>query len=423
MLESRRPYRWSLLLFSVLIATYLSVGWSLRERVSQGNNDFIAFYTAARMVWDGKGAQLYDLREQTAYQEEILRSLHAQFRFKDGLLAYNHPPFEILWYIPLGGLRYFQAYCVWLTVSLGCVVVGVYLLLCFPRSLDRGRLGQYFLGSLAFFPVFINLLQGQDSATLFLFWTLGYWNLVRSKEATAGVWLSLLLQKFQVLLPTLLVLLLLRRWRVLSGFLAGSIALLAVSLTLVGPSGIESYARLIVEMSGWIERKGIYPSQMHNLRAQFYVWLYGQHPFMANLLTGLSSVALLTLLVRAWKGEWGPGSAQFGLKFSLLVTSSLLVSPHLNLHDLSCLLLPGLLIGQISDQEVGTASSVRRLRRAMWLVGFPFMLASLVVSGWVPIHLSVWGMVGIVFLLIQTLKQSGGALKWETTPDAASCES
>lgn len=396
----------------------MSVGWNLRERVFQGNNDFIAFYTAARMIWDGKGAQLYDLRQQTAYQEEILRLLHTQFRFRDGLLAYNHPPFEILWYIPLGGLSYLQAYCVWLAVSLGCFLVSIYLLLRFRHRQDRRRLVQYFFGSLAFFPVFINLLQGQDSATLLLFWTLGYWNLVRSKEATAGVWLSLLLQKFQVLLPTLLVLLMLRRWRVLSGFLAGSIALLAVSLALVGPSGIESYARLIVEMSGWIERKGIYPSQMHNLRAQFYVWLYSQHLVVANLLTGLSSVALLFVLVRAWKGEWKPGSAEFGLKFSLLVTISLLVSPHLNLHDLSCLLLPGLLIGQISDQEIGTSSSVRRLRRATWLVGFPLMLASLVVSGWVPIHLSVWGMVGIVFLLIQTLKQSGGALKWETAPDA-----
>jgi hypothetical protein len=162
---------------------------------------------------------------------------------------------------------------------------------------------------------------------------------------------------------------------------------------------------------------------MHNLRAQFYVWFYGQHPVVANLLTGLSSVALLALLVRAWKGKWEPGSAQFGLKFSLLVTISLLVSPHLNLHDLSCLLLPGLLIGQISVQDVGTASSVRWLRPATWLFGFPLMLASLGVSGWVPMHLSVWGMVGIVCLLIQTLKQSSGALRWEAAPDAVSRES
>jgi Glycosyltransferase family 87 len=410
-------------LFVTLIATYVSIGWNLRSRILEGNNDFVAFYTAARMAWDGKGAQLYDLRQQTAYQEEILRSLNTQFRFKDGLLAYNHPPFEVLWYIPLGGLRYVQAYSVWLAVSLGCVVGGVYLLLRFPCSLDRGRSGRYILGSLAFFPVFINFLQGQDSATLFLFWALSYWNLVRSREATAGVWLSFLLLKFQVLLPTLLVLLVLKRWRVLIGFLSGSLALLAVSLALVGPAGIESYGRLIVEMSGWIERRGVYPSQMHNLRAQFYVWLYGQHPVLANLLTGLASVALLALLVRAWRGEWEPGTAHFGLKFSLLVTISILVSPHLNLHDLSCLLLPGILIGQISDQDVATASSVRRLRRATWLFGFPLVLASLSVSGWLSIHLSVCGMVGIVFLLIQTLKQSGGGLKWETVPEVLSRES
>jgi len=399
-----------------LIATYVSVGWNLRERVHQGNNDFIAFYTAARMIWDGRGAQLYDLFQQTAYQQEILSSLHTQFRFKDGLLAYNHPPFEILWYIPLGGLTYLQAYCVWLAISLGCVLAGVYLLLRCPRNLDRGRLAQYFLGSLAFFPVFINLLQGQDSATLFLFWTLGYWNLVRSREATAGVWLSFLLQKFQVLLPTLLVLFLLRRWRVLSGFLAGTIALFAVSLAIVGFSGIESYGRLIVEMSGWIERKGIYPSQMHNLRAQFYIWFYSQHPVVANLLTGLSSVALLALLLRVWKAEWEPESARFGMKFSALVTISLLVSPHLNLHDLSCLLLPALLIGQISDQ--GASSSVRRLQRATWLVGFPLILASLVVSTWVPIQLSVWGMMGMVFLLFRALNETGESLNWKPTPTA-----
>jgi len=399
-----------------LIATYVSVGWHLRERVHQGNTDFIAFYTAARMIWDGRGAQLYDLFQQTAYQQEILSSLHTQFRFKDGLLAYNHPPFEILWYIPLGGLTYLQAYCVWLAISLGCVLAGVYLLLRCPRNLDRGRLAQYFLGSLAFFPVFINLLQGQDSATLFLFWTLGYWNLVRSREATAGVWLSFLLQKFQVLLPTLLVLFLLRRWRVLSGFLAGTIALFAVSLAIVGFSGIESYGRLIVEMSGWIERKGIYPSQMHNLRAQFYIWFYSQHPVVANLLTGLSSVALLALLVRVWKAEWEPESARFGMKFSALVTISLLVSPHLNLHDLSCLLLPALLIGQISDQ--GASSSVRRLQRATWLVGFPLILASLAVSTWVPIQLSVWGMMGMIFLLFRALNETGESLNWKPTPTA-----
>jgi hypothetical protein len=201
----------------------------------------------------------------------------------------------------------------------------------------------------------------------------------------------------------------------LSGFLLGP-SLCCGFTGDVGFSGIESYGRLIVEMSGWIERKGIYPSQMHNLRAQFYIWFYSQHPVVANLLTGLSSVALLALLVRVWKAEWEPESARFGMKFSALVTISLLVSPHLNLHDLSCLLLPALLIGQISDQ--GASSSVRRLQRATWLVGFPLILASLVVSTWVPIQLSVWGMMGMVFLLFRALNETGESLNWKPTPTA-----
>ena len=417
-IQSRSPL--SLLLFVMLLATYVSIGWSLRARILEGNNDFVAFYTAARMVWDGKGSHLYDLREQTAYQEGILSALHTQFRFRDGLLAYNHPPFEILWYIPLGGLTYPQAYCVWLAVSLTCMIAGIALLLRFPGTLDCRSLAQYFLGSLAFFPVFINLLQGQDSATLFLFWALGYRNLVRSREAAAGVWLSFLLQKFQVLLPSLLMLLMLRRWRILSGFLVGSVSLLAVSLALVGPSGLESYAQLIVEMSSWIERRGIYPSQMHNLRAQFYVWLYPRYPVVANLLTGLASVALLALLLRAWGREWEPGTARFGLRFSLLVIVSLLVSPHLNLHDLTCLLLPGLLIAQIGNQNTRSEISARWLRLGAWLVGYPLMLVSLLVSGWLGLHLSVWGMLALVGLLIHALNQCSADLRWGIAPPSGS---
>jgi len=409
----------STLLFVALISAYLAIGWNLRSRILEGNSDFIACYTAARMVWDGKGAQLYDLSEQTAYQDKVLQSLDTQFRFRDGLLAYIHPPFEIVWFLPLGGLSYFQAYSVWLAISLGCLVAGVYVLLRCPGH-DRSRFLRFLLGSLAFFPVFINLLQGQDSATLFLFWALGYYSLARSREMAAGFWLSLLLQKFQVVLPTLLVLLVLKRWRVLLGFLAGSSVLLAVSLVLIGTSGIESYGRLMVEVSGWIERKGIYPSQMHNLRGQFYVWFHGKYPSAANALTGLCSVVLLALLVRAWKGKWEPGGARFGLKFSLLVTISLLVSPHLNLHDLTCLLLPGLLIVQISGQDLEAAAAMRRLRTAAWVVGFPMILSSLVVSDWVPIHLSVWGMIGMVLLVMRALNQHDAALQWEEGETQAS---
>lgn len=40
--------------------------------------------------------------------------------------------------------------------------------------------------------------------------------------------------------------------------------------------------RLLVEMSGWAEHKGIFPSQMHNLRGQFCALCYQKSPLLTQ---------------------------------------------------------------------------------------------------------------------------------------------
>jgi len=384
----------------LLLSAYASLWWSARGKIAWGQTDFISYYTAAGMMQDRMGSALYDLNRQSLYQDGILRSLGSPFRFQDGLLAYNHPPFEIAWYLPLARLSYLPAYIVWVAVSFACFVAGVWLLARSP--------GQHWtaavlpmLASLAFFPVFIALLQGQDSATLFLFWVLAYRKMRQSRDVWAGVWLSLMLQKFQILIPTLFILVLKKRGKILAGFLGGSVLLLGVSLALVGFSGLESYLRLLAEMSGWIERKGIYPSQMHNLRGQFYALFYQRSPLLANGLTAAASVAMLALLWTAWKGEWEVNEPRFGLKFSLLVTISVLVSPHLNFHDLAVLLLPGLILNRVWGVEDRRATRWQRV--VLWLVAFPVMLTTLMIFAHVPIQLSVWGITAVSLLLLRCL--------------------
>jgi len=48
-------------------------------------------------------------------------------------------------------------------------------------------------------------------------------------------------------------------------------------------------------------------------------------------LTVAASLAMLALLWNAWIGKWEVNEPRFGLKFSLLVTMSVLVSPHFEL--------------------------------------------------------------------------------------------
>ena len=378
-----------------LVVTYALVGWWLKDFVKEGRSDFISYYTAAQLIKERPGS-LYDLKLQAQYQDRILGNLGSSIRFTDGLLAYNHPPFEIVWFVPLASLSYLGAFSLWALISSACFAVGI-MLLTWEINADKASLNWLYALSFLFLPLLATLFQGQDSGILFLFWVVTYRTLRQRKDGWAGFWLSLVLQKFQLLVPSLLLLLFKRRWKVLAGFMGGSAVLLLVSWVLVGLSGLESYARLLVEMSGWVERRGIYPSQMHNFRGQFYALLYPEHIVLANFLTAAASFLLLALLAKAWGGSWEVDHPEFDLKFSLLLITTLLVSPHLNFHDLSILLLPGLLICRFALQQPASKAH-RHLLVGFFIVGFPLQVMSFGVSSFVPINLNVLGL--LVFSLI-----------------------
>jgi glycosyl transferase family 87 len=374
---------------------YPLLGWCLKDFIMAGRSDFISYYTAARLIKE-RPNDLYDLKVQAEFQDRILGSLGSSIRFRDGLLAYNHPPFEIVWFVPLARVSYLEAFSLWALLSSICFLAGIYLLTR-DMNADKVSLNWVYALSLLFLPILASLFQGQDGGTLFLFWVLTYRSLRQRRDGWAGLWLSLVLQKFQLLIPSLLLLLLKRRWKVLAGFMGGGAVLLLVSWALVGFSGLASYARLLVEMSGWVERRGIYPSQMHNFRGLFYSVLYPDHVVLANLLTGSASLLLVALLIKAWRGNWDVDHPEFDLKFSLLLLTTLLVSPHLNFHDLSLLLLPGLLICRLALQQPASVP-LRRLVVSLFIVGFPLQVMSFSVSSFVPINLNVLGL--LMFSLI-----------------------
>jgi hypothetical protein len=379
-----------------ILLIYFLLAWGLKGFITEGRSDFISYYTAAQLIKEHP-TNLYDLRLQTEFQDRILGSLGSSIRFTDGLLAYNHPPFEIVWFVPLARVSYLGAFSLWALISSTCFLVGIYLLTRDMNADHVSRNWVYAL-SLLFLPLLASLFQGQDSGTLFLFWVLVYRSLRQRRDGWAGLWLSLVLQKFQLLIPSLLLLLLKRRWKVLAGFMGGGAVLLLVSWALVGFSGLASYARLLVEMSGWVERRGIYPSQMHNFRGLFYSVLYPDHVVLANLLTASASLLLVALLIRAWRGNWAVDHPEFDLKFSLLLLTTLLVSPHLNFHDLSLLLLPGLLICRLALQQPASVP-LRRLLVSLFIVGFPLQVMSFSVSSFVPINLNVLGLLVLSLII------------------------
>ena len=402
--------RWAKLTLAVLVLVYAQLAWNARDRLAQGASDFAGNYSAARMVKDGQGDAVYDVERETAFLKQILDALNPSDRVTNAARAetlfFVNPPFTLLWILPLASFSYVKAFLLWDLVCLLCFAAGVWALSISKSRLSWATLG---LACLAFPPVFIALLQGQFSAFLFLFLAFAYRSLKQEQEVRAGLWLSLLLTKFPLVPPFLLLVLIKRRWRIVFGFLLGALALLLLSIAILGVSGVKRYPLFVIEMATWVNNLGMVPGQMHCLRGQFNAWWYETSPTVALGATVLAGVALLALLIRAWRSGWDVRTPEFDMRFSLLVMVSVLVSPHLYFHDLSVLLVPGILLFQLPKD-----SEPARLLWVIFLVGYPLMLSSLVVAGWMPIQMSVWGVLGVSLALASHLIacQKNGEIPW-----------
>src|SRR5580658_10418440 len=173
---------------------------NLRERIKRGYPDFTVFYTAATILREGLGHQLYDERVQYEVQKKSV----GQIASRRGPLPYIHPPFEALIFLPLSWLPYPRAFAVWDLLNLAALF-GVGLLL--RRSVNMLRLippWKFVIASLAFFPIFDCFLQGQDSILLLLLCVLGFNALKREADVLAGCWLALGVFKFQFIIPIVL---------------------------------------------------------------------------------------------------------------------------------------------------------------------------------------------------------------------------
>lgn len=288
--------------------------------------DFAAFYTAARLYRQQPGPELYNLDRQMELEPAITDT---------SKLPYAHLPYELLLWLPLGGMSYKAAYFAWRGMCLVLLAAAAWLL---ARGAGRGLSAPWILVvALAFFPVAYCIWFGQDSLLVLTLLAATAWRLREGKPFSAGVCLALALFKFQFVLPIVAVYFLRRHWRLVAGFACGAAAVLAACVAMVGVSGL----RRLVEMQLMMERVpglGVNPKMMPNLRG-LATLLLGGHPRLATALVLAASAGLLAWA--AWKFDERMPSER---SLALLVCFACLVSYHMNLHDLSLLLMPLLLV-------------------------------------------------------------------------------
>ena len=341
---------WVLLLLAAMFAIHVSMAWNSRDLIRKGYPDFTIFYSAGKILREGLGTELYDETTQYRVQQEFA----AGVSIRQGPLPYNHPPFEALLFVPFTYLPYFSAYLLWNVINL--------LILCSLPLLLRQHIpligsasrAFWLLAALAFFPVFVTLLQGQDTIILLLLLALMFISLRKKADFSAGLWLGLGLFRFQVIMALVVLLLLNRKWKAIAGFLSAGFVLAVISIVLVGAKGASNYPSYLWSAEKQMHHGASIVSDMPNLRG-FIETVLGQ-TVSSPAVNSLIAISSITLLAAATKWKlW----ANVNLGFSLAIIVAILVSYHSLAHDLSVLFLPGLLI--INCLRAGETRAWRRV--------------------------------------------------------------
>jgi glycosyl transferase family 87 len=402
---SRRLKTYIALFFVAMLLPEVMLAWRARHLVCQGFPDFTIFYSAARIIRYGSGSQLYDEATQLRVQREFVTGVTT----RDGPLPYNHPPFEALLFIPFTYLPYCAAFVAWDLVNFAILAAVAHILrpeLAVLRSLPAATC---FLGLVAFPPVFVALLLGQDSLLLLLVVVLAFVAFKKNDDWKAGGWLGLGLFRFHLLLPILFCLFWQRRTRALASFLGVAALLGGVSIVTIGLKATADYPRYVLHTENvMVERSTITPSNMPTLRGLLATpHLSGGAEKAANIFGAVVAIFLVVLTARAWKRS---PEAVFNLGFSLCLLATILAAFHGLPHDLNVLILAVMLVANhVVAQGVGG--------RRMWALMLPafvlyltplqtFLWFRTVVSGLIAIVLLFW------FWVIRREIQSG--------PDAAS---
>lgn len=352
-----------LILLSQVVACFVGSKPSLNGQI-----DFRAFYTAGLIVRNGNAAKLYDY-------EYVRNVQNAVVSYRASALPFLYPPFAALAFVPFSSLSYRVAFFV-------MAFLGVCLLFVAADILRRAepRLAAFspaVLGALygCFFGVAAAIMQGQVSCLLLVIYSGSYLLHRQRHPRAAGLLLALALIKFQIVLPILALCACWRMWRFLSGFAMGATGLLGLSTIMVGSPGLRAYLQFMVHAASTTAadataakaQYGMYPTDMPNLHGLSYAIAHG-----ATWGHGLD--LLLCCVVFGYVARQAPS-------LPLALPAAMLMSYHMQPHDLTLLLLPltMLLTRFASVTDTGRFSPARRNRRFyLWfaplllLLIFPF---------------------------------------------------
>lgn len=231
--------------------------------------DYLAYWSAGKIA-DQKGySEIYDLNNLRSVQTQELESLGVLAKTDDSLIPILPVPYFSFFILPFQILSKIDlVYGYWLWTILNLIILIGYLVFFMRRILpESGAIVnglKLLIPILISNPVFYNSIIGQVNVLLLVCAGEFIRNAVRKKPILSGLWLGGLLVKPQLLILIIPIILIMRNWKVLMGFVASSGIILATSFILSGSAGIKALINLWGRSS--IGFAASYPEEMINWR-------------------------------------------------------------------------------------------------------------------------------------------------------------
>lgn len=345
-LNARRLRRYPLIfliIYLILGALLLTQGQGSLDALGKPiGYDFMSFWSSAKLALAGE--------PEAAYRpERILETGRSAVPSLSDRFIWSYPPTFQLLVLPLGLLPYSWGYLLWSLFWLIPFLIVIRKLAPAPETLWL---------TLAFPGTILNLAQGQNGLMMAALLG-GAVVLLRSRPYLAGLLIGLMSCKPQLGLLWPIALACGRAWRSFAAAALTTIIFAGIAFLAFGTEGWLAFVDNIPFASAVLEDGRLPWSKMPSAFAASRLLGVGiSWAYAAQVLVAVA--AALAVAYVWWRGK------PFELAAAVLTSGALLVSPHLNDHDLAILAVPIALLAWYGHRH-GWRRGEREVLVAAWL--------------------------------------------------------
>lgn len=337
----------NLIIFTILLFYSAQFSFTVgKSRILLGYGaDYLAFWSAGRIA-DEKGySRIYDITNLRSVQLQELNELGLLNKMDAS--SYSPVPVAILsiFVFPfqiLSKINFEPSYWIWTLIN---VIVLIGYLIYFTRKIFPGNLEKVpgkklLLLMLISFPVWRNFSEGQ--VEIFLVICMGEFirQAINKKPLVSGLWLGGLLLKPQLLILIIPILLFMRYWKNISGFVLSSFVFLITSILLSGVAGMKALVKLWTAYSAGIATSA--PEMMINWRMIGVNLNSLLNTSFGWVITGVGMVLTIVIVCVLIRSKPSFGSSVWIITMAAILSATLAVTWHSHYH-MAVVLIPFLI--------------------------------------------------------------------------------